>query len=140
MAKQFIDEELKKKLSPEQYHVLREKGTEQPFNGKFLHNQESGMYTCAVCGAELFNSNSKYESDIPGLAGWPSFADVAKSGSVKLTEDNSHGMSRIEATCAVCGSHLGHIFDDKSSPTGQHYCINSASLDFMPAGKSNKSA
>lgn len=93
------------------------------------------MYTCAACGAELFSSDTKYESDIPGLAGWPSFYDVAKSGAVKLANDNSLGMQRVEVTCANCGSHLGHLFDDPSSPNGQHYCINSAALDFDPRKK-----
>jgi len=124
------DEELRKKLTPEQYHVLREKGTEAPFSGDYLNHNENGMYTCAVCGAELFSSDTKYESDIPGLAGWPSFYDVARSGAVELSPDDSLGMHRTEVTCANCGSHLGHLFDDKSSPNGQHFCINSASLDF----------
>jgi peptide-methionine (R)-S-oxide reductase len=132
MPKNYSDEELKKKLSPEQYKVLRQKGTEAPFSGKFLYNKDEGMYVCPVCGSELFSSQSKYESDIPGLEGWPSFADVAKEGAVILEPDDSFGMARTEVLCAVCGSHLGHIFDDASSPTGQHYCINSASLDFVP--------
>lgn len=132
MPKNYSDEELKKKLSPEQYKVLRQKGTEAPFSGKFLYNKDEGMYVCPVCGSELFSSQSKYESDIPGLEGWPSFADVAKEGAVILEPDDSLGMARTEVLCAVCGSHLGHIFDDASSPTGQHYCINSASLDFVP--------
>ena len=130
---QLSDEELKKKLSPEQYHILREAGTEAPFSGKLLNNNEAGMYVCPVCGAELFSSQAKYESDIPGLAGWPSFAEVAGSKAVKLVDDNSLGMHRTEVVCSTCGSHLGHLFDDRSSPTGQHYCINSASLDFKPA-------
>jgi peptide-methionine (R)-S-oxide reductase len=130
--KQFNEEELKKKLTPEQYRVLREKGTEAPFSGKFFNNKETGMYVCPVCEAELFSTDSQYESHIPGLAGWPSFADVAKTGAVNLVNDDSFGMHRTEVVCATCGSHLGHIFDDDSSPTGQHYCINSASLKFMP--------
>ena len=132
MPKQINEDELKKKLTPEQYKILRQKGTEAPFTGKFLYNKEAGMYVCPVCGSELFNSSSKYESDVPGLAGWPSFGDVAKEGAIELVEDNSLGMQRIEANCATCGSHLGHLFDDSSSPTGKHYCINSASLDFVP--------
>jgi len=138
MAKQYTDEELKKKLTPEQYHILREKGTEAPFSGEFLNHDENGMYTCAVCGAELFSSDTKYESDIPGLAGWPSFYDVARSDAVKLTPDDSLGMHRTEVTCANCGSHLGHLFDDSSSPNGQHYCINSAALGFEQDGKAKK--
>lgn len=133
MAQRLSDEELKKKLTPEQYHILREAGTEAPFSGKLLDNNETGMYVCPVCGAELFSSETKYESDIPGLAGWPSFAEVASSKAVKLVDDNSLGMHRTEVVCSTCGSHLGHLFDDQSSPTGQHYCINSASLDFQPA-------
>jgi methionine-R-sulfoxide reductase len=130
--KQYSEPELRKKLSPEQYAILREKGTEAPFTGKFLNNKETGMYVCPVCGAELFSSDSQYESHTPGLAGWPSFADVAKTGAVRLLNDDSLGMRRTEVVCATCGSHLGHIFDDAESPSGQHYCINSASLDFVP--------
>jgi peptide-methionine (R)-S-oxide reductase len=136
MVKTFSDEELKKKLTPEQYKILREKGTEAPFSGKFLNHNEHGMYTCAVCGAELFPSDKKYESNLPGLAGWPSFYDVAKSSAVTLTPDNSLGMQRTEVSCASCGSHLGHLFDnDPDSPNNQHYCINSAALDFEPKTK-----
>lgn len=129
MVKQFSEEELKKKLSPEQYRVLREKGTEAPFTGKYLDHKENGMYTCAVCGAELFSSDTKFESG----TGWPSFYDAAKSDAVKLHEDSSHGMSRVEATCANCGSHLGHVFKDAhDQPTGTRFCINSACLSFEP--------
>jgi len=135
MAKHYTDEELRKKLTPEQYHILREKGTEAPFSGKYLNHNEKGMYTCPVCGAELFTSDSMYESHIPGLEGWPSFAAAAKSGAIKLVDDNSLGMHRTEVLCANCGSHLGHLFDDSGSPTGQHYCINSAALDFEPKAK-----
>ncbi len=129
------DEDWKKKLSPEQYHVMREKGTEAPFSGKYLNHNENGMYTCAACGAQLFKSSSKYESDQPGLQGWPSFADVTSSAAVNITEDNAWGMHRLEVTCANCGSHLGHLFDDASSPNGKHYCINSCSLDFKSQKK-----
>lgn len=136
MAKTFTDDELKKKLTPEQYRVLREKGTETPFSGKLLNNEEKGMYVCPVCGAELFSSEHKYESTMPGLAGWPSFYDVASSDAVKLSEDRSLGMQRVEVSCATCGSHLGHVFNgDKDSPNGMHFCINSASLDFKPSAK-----
>lgn len=131
MVKKFTDEELKKNLTPEQYHILRGKGTELPFTGKYLNHHEDGMYTCAVCGAELFSSKDKYESKAPGLEGWPSFANVADSKAVKLTEDLSQGMRRVEATCIKCGSHLGHVFTDtQDSPNGVHFCINSACLDF----------
>ncbi len=125
-------DEWKDKLTPEQYKILRQKGTEAPFTGELLHNKGNGAYTCAACGVEVFKSEDKYDSTTPGLLGWPSFADVADKGAVKLVEDTSHGMRRVEAQCANCGGHLGHLFDDASAPTGQHYCINSASLDFKP--------
>ena len=135
MPKQYSEEELKKKLTPEQYHILREKGTELPFTGKYLKNKGDGMYVCAVCGQPLFDSGTKFDSG----SGWPSFYDVAKSDAVKLTEDNSHGMRRVEASCANCGSHLGHVFNDApDQPTGMRFCINSASLDFMPKEKSKR--
>lgn len=124
------EDDFRTKLTPEQYAVLRQKGTEPPFSGHLLHNEDKGIYTCAACGAVLFKSDAKYDSDEPGLAGWPSFAEVASSRAVNLAEDTSHGMHRTEVMCAACGSHLGHIFSDGSSPTGQHYCINSIALDF----------
>jgi methionine-R-sulfoxide reductase len=120
------------KLTDEQKDALFNKATEAPFTGKFLHNKDTGMYTCVNCGAELFGSKSKYDSTTPGLLGWPSFADVAQAGAVKLLDDDSLGMHRVEVQCANCGGHLGHVFDDESSPTGQHYCINSCALDFRP--------
>jgi len=126
------DEDWKKKLTPEQYHVLREKGTEAPFSGELLDNEKPGVYTCAACGAELFKSENKYESTIPGLKGWPSFADVAKTGAIDLADDYSFGMHRIEAICTNCGGHLGHLFDDDTSPTGKHYCVSSVALGFKP--------
>lgn len=113
------------KLSEEQKQVLLKKGTEKPFTGKLLHNKEKGNYTCAQCGNVLFDSKTKFDSG----SGWPSFYD-AVPGSVKLEEDSSHGMERIEVTCSKCGGHLGHIFDDGPKPTGKRYCINSLSLDF----------
>lgn len=124
------DSEWKKKLTPEQYHILREKGTETPFSGELLHQTGNGDFVCAACGAVLFASDSKYESTVPGLEGWPSFADAASSDAVVLTDDNSFGMHRTEITCKNCGSHLGHLFDDESSPSGKHFCINSVALDF----------
>lgn len=123
-------------LTDQQKRVLFDKGTEAPFTGKLLHNKEKGTYVCAACGSELFKSDDKYDSTIPGLAGWPSFAAVANSDAVKLADDTSHGMQRVEAQCANCGGHLGHLFDDVSAPTGQHYCINSVSLDFKPSDTS----
>ena len=126
------DEEWRAKLTAEQYKVLREKGTEPPFSGKFLNHDAKGVYTCVACGAALFSSDSKYESTTPGLIGWPSFGEVLESGAVKLVDDNSWGMKRIEAVCANCGGHLGHLFDDDSASTGKHYCINSCALDFAP--------
>lgn len=125
-------DEWREKLTPEQYRVLREKGTEAPFSGQLLHHKDKGAYHCVACGAELFTSGAKYDSTVPGLQGWPSFADVARTGAVKLVPDNSFGMQRTEVVCATCGGHLGHLFDDESAPTGQHYCINSVCLDFKP--------
>lgn len=139
MSKQYTDKDLKKRLTPEQYHILREKGTELPFSGKYLNHNEKGVYTCAVCGAELFSSQDKYESKTPGLEGWPSFANVVSSKAVKLTEDFSQGMHRVEVTCANCGSHLGHVFNADDAPKGGvHFCINSASLGFDPSSKAKK--
>lgn len=126
--KNVSDEEWKKKLSPEQYHILREKGTETPFSGSLLHNDEAGSYACAACGKAIFDSGTKFDSH----SGWPSFYD-AKPGSVKLSEDRSGGMVRTEVTCAECGGHLGHVFEDApDQPTGKRYCINSCALDFEP--------
>ena len=123
------DAEWRAELEPERYHVLREAGTERPFTGALLRNKETGVYTCAACGNELFDSATKYESG----SGWPSFFD-AKPGSVELIEDRSHGMVRTEARCARCESHLGHVFDDGPRPTGERYCMNSLSLGFEPRG------
>ena len=124
--KQMTEDEWKKKLTPEQYNVLRERGTELPGTGALLHNHKDGDYTCAACGAVLFKSGTKFDSG----SGWPSFYD-AIPGTVTLTDDSSLGMSRTEATCTNCGSHLGHVFNDAyDQPTGMRFCINSASLDF----------
>ncbi len=119
-------------LTDEQKRVLFNRGTETPGTGKYLNHDETGVYTCANCGAELFSSETKYESTVPGLIGWPSFSDMANRGAVELRDDNSLFMHRTEAVCASCGGHLGHLFPDDSSPNGQHYCINSVSLDFTP--------
>jgi peptide-methionine (R)-S-oxide reductase len=128
--KNLTDDEWKKKLTPEQYHVLRQKGTEAPFSGKLLANTETGQYKCAACGSVVFESGAKYESNMPGLTGWPSFSEVAASQAVDLVDDDSLGMHRTEVVCKTCGGHLGHVFDDEESPTGKHYCINSCVLDF----------
>jgi peptide-methionine (R)-S-oxide reductase len=133
----IYDEDLKQKLSKEQYRYLREGKTEPPFSGKFLNHNQEGTYICAACGNELFSSKSKHDTQTPGLTGWPSFADVVDSGSIELVDDDSHGMHRIEVKCAKCGSHLGHLFDDSSIPGGKHYCINSVCLDFESKTKPN---
>lgn len=117
-------------LTEEQYRVLREKGTEAPGTGKYVDFFEDGTYACAACGQELFRSETKYESTMPGLIGWPAFSDAADRGAVTLEDDDSLGMRRTEVLCSKCGSHLGHLFPDDSSPNGQHYCINSVCLDF----------
>jgi peptide-methionine (R)-S-oxide reductase len=123
----FSDKELKRKLTPEQYHILREKGTEPAFTGKLLHNKDSGDYKCAVCGNVVFESDTKFDSG----SGWPSFYDVANNHAVKLRQDDSLGVPRVEVLCAKCGSHLGHVFNDApEQPTGMRFCVNSAALDF----------
>lgn len=123
----------KDKLTPEQYHVLREAGTEAPGTGKYLMYDENGTYHCAACNAELFKSNSKYTSQIASLEGWPSFYEAAQNNALELKDDTSFGMHRTEVLCRNCGGHLGHLFPDDSSPNGQHYCINSVALDFKKA-------
>jgi peptide-methionine (R)-S-oxide reductase len=125
----LTEDEWKKKLTPEQFHVLREKGTEAPFSGELLRNSATGDYQCGACGQAVFKSSSKYESRSLGLAGWPSFSEVIP-GAVELVPDSSWGMERTEVVCKNCGSHLGHVFDADDSPSGKHYCINSCALDF----------
>jgi peptide-methionine (R)-S-oxide reductase len=119
------DAEWRDELSPEQYAVLRQKATERPFTGAYVDSHDDGIYRCAGCEAELFASESKFDSG----CGWPSFTDVIDSGSVDLQDDDSHGMHRTEVTCRRCGGHLGHLFADGPAPTGMRYCINSVALD-----------
>jgi len=129
----LLDEQWKARLTPEQYKILRGKGTERPFTGKLLEEKRSGSFVCAGCRAELFSSEHKFDSKAGGLQGWPSFSDIAKSGAVKLLDDNSLWAKRVEVQCKNCGGHLGHVFDEaEDQPDGKHYCINSVSLDFKP--------
>ena len=125
-AVEKTDAEWKKELTPEQYRVLRQAGTERPFSGIYTDNDKPGIYRCAACGAELFTSESKFHSG----CGWPSFDAAAKAGTVVLRTDNSLGMARTEVLCANCGGHLGHLFDDGPTATGMRYCINSEALKF----------
>ena len=120
------EDEIKQKLTPEEYSILRQKGTEAPFSGKLLHETRTGMYACKVCGTPLFSSDAKFDSG----TGWPSF-DQALPGAVISKVDTAHGMSRTEMTCAQCGSHLGHVFDDGPTATGKRFCLNSVCLDLQ---------
>ena len=119
------EREWREQLTPDQYDVLRGKGTEPPFTGRYVHEKRSGTYRCAACGAELFASETKFDSG----TGWPSFTEPADRANVKLLEDRSWGMRRIEVNCAACGGHLGHVFPDGPGATGERYCINSCSLE-----------
>ena len=120
------EDEWRQLLTPEQYKILREKGTEAPFTGLLVDNHEDGLYNCAACGSPLFTSDEKFDSG----SGWPSFWEPVVADAVIETADHSHGRVRTEITCATCGSHLGHVFPDGPQPTGMRYCVNSASLDF----------
>ena len=122
------DQQWRDELTPEQYDVLRRAGTERPFTGRYVHEKSSGMYQCAGCGADLFSSDTKFDSG----TGWPSFYEPMDEGGVELREDRSHGMARTEVVCATCGGHLGHVFSDGPRPTGKRYCINSCALQLEP--------
>ena len=124
------NDEFKDKLTPDQYRVLREKGTEAPFSGKYVHEKSAGKYNCAACGNPLFSSETKFDSE----TGWPSF-DQALPGAIKFEHDEKYGMNRTEVLCAKCGSHLGHVFDDGPTATGKRYCINSVCLDLEKEGE-----
>jgi peptide-methionine (R)-S-oxide reductase len=122
------DEEWREELGPEQYEIMRRKGTERPFTGKYVNTKDDGTYACGACGAELFSSDAKFDSG----SGWPSFTEPANTENIELRADDSLFMHRTEVVCARCGGHLGHVFDDGPGPTGKRFCINSCSLELEP--------
>ena len=127
-SKTYTEEDLRDRLIPLQYHVTQEAGTEQAFTGDTWDQKQDGVYRCVVCDIDLFSSDSKYESG----SGWPSFWQPLSQGAVDTEIDNSHGMMRVEALCHACGAHLGHVFPDGPEPTGDRFCMNSASMRFSP--------
>ena len=126
MTKKYVEKDWKKILTKEQYEILRKKGTEPPFTGKYLKNKEDGTYVCAACENPLFSSKTKFDSG----TGWPSFWEAISKQNIEIKTDTSYGMKRMEVLCSNCGGHLGHVFDDGPIPTGKRYCINSSSLKF----------
>lgn len=135
MDTETTEDTWREKLTPEQYAVMRKGATERPFTGKYVHTKDPGTYHCAACGAELFDSETKFESG----TGWPSFYEAKKGEKVELLRDQSWGMDRVEVRCKACGSHLGHVFDDGPAPTGLRYCINSCALDLETPSPSETS-